>query len=176
MHVLAGPAVFTPVRDSSRCLRMEDRRAVPAALLLAAVIALSVIAPVGAAETLPGPIPAEVVRVIDGDTLAVRARIWLGQIVAVHVRIAGIDAPEMKARCARERTLALAARDALSRRAAAGSTVRLMNVHADKYGGRVIARVLGPSGADLATAQLGAGLARPYAGRTRQPWCPRRAG
>ena len=33
----------------------------------------------GLAEIVPGPIPARIVRVIDGDTIVVRARIWLGQ-------------------------------------------------------------------------------------------------
>ena len=149
-------------------------------LIYAALVAAPVVAPLGpassrAAETLPGPVPAKVLRVIDGDTLAVRARIWLGQVVAVHVRLAGIDAPEMHARCARERTLALAARDALARRAAVGGTVQLVEVRNDKYGGRVIARVLDSSGADLGTAQIAAGLARPYRGHARQPWCGRRA-
>jgi micrococcal nuclease len=34
---------------------------------------------VWAAEVLPGPIPAVVTEVVDGDTIGVRARIWLGQ-------------------------------------------------------------------------------------------------
>ena len=31
-----------------------------------------------AGEMLPGPIPAEIVSVVDGDTISVRAHIWLG--------------------------------------------------------------------------------------------------
>lgn len=147
----------------------------PGALILLALAVGLGPASARAAEVLPGPIPAEVLRVVDGDTLAVRARIWLGQDVAVHVRLAGIDAPEMKGRCAEERALARAARDALARRAAIGATVRLVEVRTDKYGGRVIARVLDSSGADLGAAQLAAGLARAYAGRARQPWCGARA-
>ena len=154
---------------------MRDRRFALAALVLASATALSGLSPARAAEALPGPIPAEVLRVIDGDTLAVRARIWLGQDVAVHVRLAGIDAPELKGRCAQERALATAARDALSLRAPAGAAVRLIDVRNDKYVGRVIARVLDRSGADLGAAQLTAGLARAYAGRARQPWCGARA-
>ena len=156
---------------SARRIDMRDRRLALAALVLASATALSGLPPARAAEALPGPIPAEVVRVIDGDTLAVRARIWLGQDIAVHVRLAGIDAPEMKGRCAQERALAVAARDALSLRAAVGGTVRLVDVRNDKYGGRVIARVLDSSGADLGAAQITAGLARAYHGHARQPWC-----
>ena len=64
-----------------------------------------------AAEVLSGPVPARLVRVVDGDTVVVRARIWLGQEVEIHVRLAGIDAPELRGKCARERALAVRARD-----------------------------------------------------------------
>lgn len=154
---------------------MIHRSLIYSALVVAFAIAPSGLASARAAETLPGPVPAKVLRVIDGDTLAVRARIWIGQVVAVHVRLAGIDAPEMHARCAHERVLAVEARDALARRAAVGSTVELVDVRNGKYGGRVIARVLGAGGANLGAALITAGLARPYHGHARQPWCRRRA-
>ena len=35
---------------------------------------------------LPGPIPAALVRVIDGDTIEVRARIWLDLDLTTRVR------------------------------------------------------------------------------------------
>ena len=65
--------------------------------------------------------PAEVVRVIDGDTFEARVRIWPGMDVTTRVRLRGIDAPEMHARCDDERVKALAARDALARLLAEGS-------------------------------------------------------
>ena len=48
-----------------------------------------------AEDVLPGPIPATIERVVDGDTIDVRARIWLGQEIVVRVRLAGLDAPEL---------------------------------------------------------------------------------
>ena len=57
-------------------------------------------------ESLAGPVPALVTQVIDGDTLQVRARIWLGHEVATRVRLADIDAPESSAACPRARRLA----------------------------------------------------------------------
>ena len=60
----------------------------------------------GAADSLPGPLPARVVSVIDGDTLEVRVHIWLGQNLDTRVRLAGIDAPELKGKCDREKDLA----------------------------------------------------------------------
>ncbi|WP_448204381.1 thermonuclease family protein [Azospirillum sp. sgz302134] len=119
---------------------------------------------------LPGPIPAEVLEVVDGDTLTVRATIWLGQVVETNVRVDGIDAPEMRARCPREKELAEAARD-MARKLIGPSLISLMDVQPDKYGGRVRARVLTAGGADLSDSMIKAGLARPYHGEHRQPWC-----
>ncbi|MBT4718911.1 MAG: thermonuclease family protein, partial [Rhodospirillaceae bacterium] len=62
------------------------------------------------AETLAGPVPARLLRVIDGDTIAVSARIWLGQAVETLVRVDGVDTPELKGKCAAERKLARRAR------------------------------------------------------------------
>lgn len=64
------------------------------ALLLAAL-------PVSAAEELPGPFAADVVRVIDGDTFLARVHLWLGLALSTRVRIRGIDAPELKGADAR---------------------------------------------------------------------------
>ncbi len=63
-----------------------------------------------AGERLVGPLPAEVISVIDGDTLEVRVHIWLGQDISTRVRLAGIDAPELKGKCDREKDLARRAR------------------------------------------------------------------
>ena len=46
--------------------------------------------------------PAEVVRVIDGDTFQARVQVWPGLSVDTKVRLRGIDAPELHARCADE--------------------------------------------------------------------------
>lgn len=122
-----------------------------------------------AAEALAGPVAATVERVIDGDTIEVRAKIWLGQTLAVRVRIDGIDAPELEARCAEERRMAEDVRGYLMRRLT-GAEVRLSRVVYDKYGGRVRADVADAKG-DIALALLEAGLVRPYRGERRQPWC-----
>ncbi|MBF0353887.1 MAG: thermonuclease family protein [Alphaproteobacteria bacterium] len=124
----------------------------------------------GAAERLEGPIPAQVVRVVDGDTLMVRAHIWLGQEVETLVRLEGTDTPELKARCEQEREKALAARDFLVARVD-GKLVQLHDILTDKYGGRVRAQVLDASGADLSVELIKQGLARRYDGGQRQSWC-----
>jgi len=116
-----------------------------------------------------GPVRAEVTRVVDGDTFEANAAIWLGQSIEIRVRIAGVDAPELHARCDAERDMALAAKDWLSRRIEGGD-VRLSAVRYDKYGGRVDATVHDGKG-DVGEALIAAGLARPYHGGHRGGWC-----
>jgi len=123
-----------------------------------------------AQDVLAGPVPARVIAVVDGDTLVVRARIWLGQVLETRVRLAGIDAPELHGRCAEERERATRARDFLVR-AVDGGEIVLRHVEFGKYAGRVIARVETAAGEDLADALLRAGLAREYGGERRRSWC-----
>ena len=126
--------------------------------------------PALAAEHLAGPVPATVLRVVDGDTVEVAARVWLGQSVHTLVRLDGIDTPELHGPCAAERRLAEQARDWL-RAAVDGRPVQLTDLRHDKYGGRVRAHLRTAAGGDIGAALVAAGLARPYAGGRRLPWC-----
>jgi endonuclease YncB( thermonuclease family) len=120
-------------------------------------------------ESLEGPVAAKVERIIDGDTIQVQATIWLGQSITIRVRIDGIDAPEPDGRCAEERRLALLARDYLAKRVER-TPIKLTHIAYDKYGGRVRATVSDAKG-DVGAALINAGLARPYHGERRAPWC-----
>lgn len=122
-----------------------------------------------AATLLPGPVPAEVVDVVDGDTIKVRARVWIDTEVLVNVRMRGIDAPELQGRCDLETAMATSARNRLIELVQSGS-VELFDISGDKYGGRVLAGVRAQGG-DAAEAMLRSGLVRPYQGHARQPWC-----
>ena len=124
--------------------------------------------------TLPGPYPVEILRVLDGDTFEARVRVWFGQEITTLVRIRGIDAPELKARCRDELRGAMASRDALARLLAAGAPF-LRDVSHDKYGGRVVASIfVAGAGAseDVAATMIASGMARPYGGGRRDDWCP----
>jgi len=121
------------------------------------------------AEVLSGPIPAKLTRVIDGDTVEVRARIWLGQDIEVAVRLAGIDAPELRGRCPEERIQAEAA--AAHLKSLEGAQISLTNVRSDKFGGRVQADVFHAEMGALGASLMTAGLARPYRGGRRGSWC-----
>ena len=156
--------------------RLPWRTAAGAMALAAGVLAWPLFE-AGAQDRLAGPVPAEVISVIDGDTIEVRALIWLGQVVSTRVRLAGIDAPELRGKCARERALAERARAYLLARLGGRledgdrAWVRLRDIRYGKYAGRVLARVETAGGEDLGRRLMAAGLARPYAGRARASWC-----
>ncbi|MFN0042004.1 MAG: thermonuclease family protein [Alphaproteobacteria bacterium] len=139
-------------------------------ILALAVAGFALAGPVHAGDVVPGPVQARVVQIIDGDTLIVRAHIWLGQDVETSVRMSGIDAPELKGQCELERTRALASRDHLASRVAGGAVV-LTQVRYEKYGGRVLAQVRLPDGTDLAHDMIATGHARSYDGGKRGMWC-----
>lgn len=121
----------------------------------------------GIAGTVVG---ARVLRVIDGDTFEAEAHVWPGAVMRVSVRIRGIDAPELHARCAAEARAALAARDALA--ALLGQHgVLIFNIGGGKYYGRVLADVATAAGVDVAGGMLQRGLVRPYGGGRRAGWC-----
>jgi endonuclease YncB( thermonuclease family) len=136
-------------------------------LLLGATFPLD---PTHAEDVLPGPVPAQVVRVIDGDTLRVQALIWIGQQVEINVRLDGVDAPELSGACGRERALARQARDLVDSKIRGGAVV-LRHIRHGKFAGRVVASVETPDGEDLAALLHDAGLALPYGGGPRASWC-----
>jgi endonuclease YncB( thermonuclease family) len=140
--------------------------AVRAAGLLTALMGLAAVV---AKYELEGPVAAEVLRVVDGDTLTVRAKIWIGQELTTNVRLSGVNAPELSGGCDEERALAEAARRFLAERVE-GRPVTLRKIALDKFGGRVVALVEDGAG-DLGSALLAARLAVPYDGGRREPWC-----
>jgi endonuclease YncB( thermonuclease family) len=119
---------------------------------------------------MPGSHPAEVLRVIDGDTFEARVQVWPGIAITTKVRLRGIDAPELHARCPEERSKAEAARDALHALLAEGD-LAITHVSLDKYGGRVVAAAATRTTPDVSAAMLAQGHARVYDGGRRQPWC-----
>ncbi len=121
-------------------------------------------------DVLSGPISARLIRVVDGDTLAVSALIWPGQHIDINVRLADIDAPELfRPKCITERKRAGEARDFLKHYV--GEQITLKAVHLGKYAGRVIAKVETGAGEDLSTLLLRAGLAHTITDPSS--WCPK---
>jgi endonuclease YncB( thermonuclease family) len=114
-------------------------------------------------------LPVAVLRTIDGDTFVARVR-WRDRDILTRVRLRGIDAPELKAGCAREFRMAVAATGALRRLLGEGAVV-IFNIGPDKYAGRVVADVATARTANVSGALLAAGQARSYNGGHRDGWC-----
>ena len=137
-------------------------------VLILAFVAGPDCANASASDRLPGPMPAVVERVIDGDTIEVRAAIWLDQEIKVAVRIDGVDAPELfRPRCPAEKAAGERARDFVES-FFADRRASLSGISHDKYAGRVLASVRNAAGADLAAALLSSGNARNYG---TSDWC-----
>jgi endonuclease YncB( thermonuclease family) len=114
-------------------------------------------------------LPVEALRTIDGDTFVARVP-WDDRSVVTRVRLRGIDAPELKAGCAREYRMAVAATSALRTLLSEGGVV-IFNIGPDKYAGRVVADVATARTVNVSAALLAAGHARRYDGGHRDGWC-----
>lgn len=113
---------------------------------------------------------AQVMYVIDGDTFEARVHLWQGLDITTRVRLRGVDAPELKARCLDESRMAQASRDALAAMLKEGD-VTIFNVGPDKYNGRVVADVATRATPNVSAALIAAGHGRPYNGGRRAGWC-----
>ena len=123
-----------------------------------------------ARDVIAGPMTGDVMQVLDGDTVTVRVRIWIGQSIETSVRINGIDTPEMRGKCPREKQMAAAAQAELARLLHNG-TIRLTNIHTGKYAGRIVADAETADGKNIRAHMIEKGLARPYGGEKRGAWC-----
>lgn len=123
----------------------------------------------------PAALVAIALSVTDGDTIRVRIPDWSGTpFGTIGVRVLGIDTPESQrvhAKCAQEVALGQAAKG-YARQLIPPNTRLSFVYHApDKYGGRVLGTLTLPDGRDFGSVMIGAGLARPYDGKTKASWC-----
>jgi len=113
----------------------------------------------------------KIVRVYDGDTVTIAARIhiddkYIAKLFRFNVRLRGIDTPELKTKHATEKALAIKARDALSEQIM-NKMVLLENVGYDKYG-RILADVITVEGnINISEWMLANGYAVEYDGGTK---------
>jgi micrococcal nuclease len=114
--------------------------------------------------------PTAVTSIYDGDTFTVD----IGNCPAVlceriSVRINGIDAPEMRGKCAQEKEKARQAKQFLVGKLRSGKVLELRNVARDKYF-RLRADVF-VDGRNIGKEMLDKSLVRQYAGGKRGGWC-----
>ena len=112
----------------------------------------------------------KVISVYDGDTFRVDID-ELSDIVGknIAIRILGIDTPEIKGQCQKEKELAIKARDFTRHYLNNASSIQLSNLKRDKYF-RLLADVY-IDGKSLAAALLANNLAVRYSGNKKSNWC-----
>ena len=122
-------------------------------------------------DKLQRAVRAQIIKVVDGDTVQVRAEIWPNQYVITDIRIGGIDTPEKggRAGCPQEAARAKEA-SALSGRMLDNKTVEVSNLQFEKYGGRLLGDVA-VGGRDVAQTLIAQGYAKPYDGGKKSSWC-----
>ncbi|MCC8933208.1 thermonuclease family protein [Rhizobium sp. 'Codium 1'] len=146
----------------------------PRAVLIRFLAAVSLGSPVSTeAHDLYGPVKADIVRVIDGDTILVDALPWPNQRIRTYVRLRGIDSAEMNSPCPAFRRSANLAKQALITMVEGRESVTLTAITGDKYFGRVVATLKTDDGRDLARELMERGLAEPYEGKRKlRSACP----
>ncbi len=116
-------------------------------------------------------VPAVVDYIFDGDTFSAGVMLGADVEITVRVRLINVDTPEMNGKCVAEKIMAQNARDLLATLIPRGTVVELKNIKDDKYLGRINANVILPDGRDVGRVMIDSGLARPYSGGKRAPWC-----
>jgi endonuclease YncB( thermonuclease family) len=131
-------------------------------VLVGAFLGLAVAGPGHGGSGAAAPAAAAPVRVIDGDTFDYRGE---------RIRVADIDTPEVRGRCAYETELA-ARTTARMRLLLAQGPFELHTLangrDEDRYGRKL--RIVTRGGRSLGDMLVAEGLARTWTGR-REPWC-----
>jgi endonuclease YncB( thermonuclease family) len=113
---------------------------------------------------------AEITSVYDADTFRVNIANWpaiAGERIPIRVR--GVDAPEIRARCDAEKYAAREAKQFTVAALRGAQVVELHNMDRGKYF-RILADVY-VDGQNLAELLIAAGHGRPYQGGKREGWC-----
>ena len=123
-----------------------------------------------AKEFIPPVTKGRVIKVYDGDTVTISARIYVTEtqttkLFRFNVRLRGIDSPEIKTKHETERKLGIEARDGL-RAFILNEIVTLANVDYDKYG-RILADIITKNGTNVSDWMLSNDYAVKYNGGTK---------
>jgi len=142
----------------------------PINILLALLMSAVAISTAAAAE-MYGPYTADVVRIIDGDTVVLNVHAWPGLTQNIHLRLDGVNTPEKRRAPECEKAQGRKATAFTKAFIGSAQTVHISGVHLGKFAGRALGKITVPGKGDLGTALLQAGMAREYHGGHRDPWC-----
>ena len=116
--------------------------------------------------------PAEVKRIVDGDTFVAKVLLADGiEVMSVSVRLRNVDTPELHGQCESEIKRAEYAKQRLGEIIPVGSTVELKNIKNDKYPGRIDANVFDSANRDVGLVLVQENVGRAYNGEKRKSWC-----
>lgn len=112
----------------------------------------------------------EITSIYDADTFRVNINNYPAVIGEnISIRVLGVDAPEMRGKCEKEKRLARLAKQFTVKHLRAAKVITLKNVQRGKYF-RLLANV-DMDGKDLSALLISSGHARPYDGGKRLGWC-----
>ena len=119
-----------------------------------------------------GPYQARLLRVIDGDTLELEVAVWPSLVQKIRLRLDGVNTPEKRGKGVSDCEKSQAKKaSAFTKKFVKNAQILIIrNIRLGKYAGRVLGK-LHADNKDLGQALIKAGLARPYSGGTRKPWC-----
>lgn len=142
-------------------------------LLAALVLALLPSTAIAQKQPVGVTYEVEVLRVIDGDTIAFKADFLPAPLKKeLSIRVYGVDTPEksFRAKCPSEDQRGQAA-TAFTKNLVASATKRQIVLYDwDKYGGRVLGDII-LDGYSLRALLIKNGYAREYYGEAKQSWC-----
>jgi len=106
----------------------------------------------------------------DGDTCYIIYESLPESLQKMSIRVLGIDTPEIKGKCDKEKELALEAREFANSVFKTAKNIEFKDLKWDKYGGRVLSNVYldGKLYSELIIAK---GLAKSYDGGKKISWC-----
>lgn len=113
------------------------------------------------------------ITAIDGDTVFVPSQVIAPRLTSLewHIRLKGVDTPELNGKCDKEKLLAREAKAYLDARLKNAYEITISRlVSHDKWGGRIVANLY-VDGKDLSQELIDKGYAVPYNGGTKQSWC-----
>ena len=114
----------------------------------------------------------ELLRVVDGDTIDIRADLGFDCFMKLRLRFAGINTPESRTRNLEERALGKAATARLVEILESADSLEFESFGKGKFG-RVLATpyaVIGDERTDVCQMLVREGHARLYDGGKREPW------
>ncbi len=111
-----------------------------------------------------------IVAVYDGDTFRVNIANWPAIIgTNTSIRVKGVDTPEIRTHCQKEKTLAYQAKEFTQNTLLNANRIELRHIERGKYF-RILAEVY-VDGENLAELLINQDLGVSYEGKKRQDWC-----